>query len=48
MHVVLHEGHQHSESASSAVGLEMMVLITVGLLALGGVAAYAALWYTRG
>jgi len=46
MRVVLHEGHQHSESASSAVGLEMMVLITVGLLVLGGLVAYAAVQYT--
>lgn len=46
MRVVLHEGHQHSESAS-AVGPELMVLLTVGLLLVGGIAAYAALRYTN-
>lgn len=46
MSVVLHEGHQHSESASSAVGPETMVLLTIGLLVIGGLAAYAAVRYT--
>jgi len=48
MNVVLHEGHQHSESTSQAMGPEMMLLITVGLLVVGAVAAYAAMQYTSG
>jgi len=45
MDVVLHEGHQHSESAS-AVGPETMLLLTIGLLVVGAIAAYAAVRYT--
>ena len=47
MDLVLHQGHQHAESASSVVGYEMMLLLTIGLLVLGALAIYATRRYTE-
>lgn len=47
MAVLLHQGHQHAESASTTVGYEMMLLLTIGLLVLGAIAVYGTRRYTE-
>ncbi len=45
MDIVLHEGHQHSETASTAISPEFVVLLGLGLLVVGAVTIYAARRY---
>ncbi|MEF8814189.1 MAG: hypothetical protein V5A55_10270 [Halovenus sp.] len=45
MDVVLHEGHQHSETASMAISPESVILLALGVLAPGVVMIYAARRY---
>lgn len=40
MNVLLHEGHEHTESAAAAVGTETMVLATIGVLLVAALIGY--------
>ncbi|WP_176696664.1 hypothetical protein [Haloparvum sedimenti] len=41
MNVLLHEGHEHTEAATAAVGTETMALAAVGVLLIAAAIGYA-------